>query len=370
MRDELYNAMLDEIHEEPKLFQLCLENRRELTKDFVKLFQTHEIKRVYFSGSGSPSHVGLIMKYAVIRLLGAEATYSYPMLFHHHDGFNINGAYKAEEMVLICPAESGRSKGAVLAARRARSQGIPIICTTLNPSGVLARECDVIITKPSGHERALPSTKGHSTGIFILLLCIVETAFALGRLTEAEHQEYIDDFYRLIESARDGADRAERWFFDHQAIVMNAPFYRVIGYGANYGTALETALKFIETHKKLTMAYELEEFLHGPIRTVKADDVIFLLCTEDGDEKERMKALYGVLKRITDNCVLVCDEKDSGGDPLALTFKAVNREFLSAVEYMTPMQVLAYEIGVHLGFDPTSGTNTWAKLAMEPSFED
>lgn len=43
---------------------------------------------------------------------------------------------------------------------------------------------------------------------------------------------------------------------------------------------------------------------------------------------------------------------------------------MTAVEYLTPMQVLACEIGRHLGFDPTEGMNTWAKLAMEPSFSD
>lgn len=112
-------------------------------------------------------------------------------------------------------------------------------------------------------------------------------------------------------------------------MVMNAPFYRVIGYGANYGTALETALKFIETHKRLTMAYELEEFMHGPIRTVNPGDCIFFLCAEDGPEKERMKKLYEVVRKMTDNCVLVCSEADGAGSPMALTFPAVNREFLT-----------------------------------------
>ena len=119
-----------------------------------------------------------MLKYAAEKLLHVEATSSYPMLFNNHEGLNAGGNYKPDEMALICPAESGRSKGAVLTARMARAQAIPVICTTLNPHGVLARECDVVLVKPTGKEEALPSTKGHSVGIFILLLCLVETARA------------------------------------------------------------------------------------------------------------------------------------------------------------------------------------------------
>ncbi len=370
MKSERASAMLEEIFAEPGYFKRCLDGREELTRDFVNLFVSHRFRRIYFSGSGSPSHVGLIMKYVAVKLLKVEATYSYPMLFNNHEGLNAGGIYRPEEMVVICPAESGRSKGAVITARAARAQGIPVVCTTLNPEGVLARECDVVMVKPSGHEEALPSTKGHSTGIFMLLLCFVEAALALGTISREEYEMYIAGMEGLVESCADAAKRSVKWFEDHQDVVMNAPYFRVIGYGANYATALETALKFIETHRRLTVAYELEEFMHGPIRTVKQGDVIFFLCAEDGPERERMKELFKVIRRMTDNCVMVCGEADGEGDPLALTFRAVNQEFLTAVEYMVPMQVLAYEIGSHLGFDPTEGVNTWAKQAMEPSFSD
>lgn len=370
MNAEKRNVMLEEIMSEPGYFRECLERREELTGDFVKLFTSHRFRRIYFSGSGSPSHAGLVLKYAAEKLLNIEATYSYPMLFNNHEGVNVGGKYKPEEMVVICPAESGRSKGAVITARAAKAQGIPVVCTTLNPEGVLARECDVVMVKPSGNELALPSTKGHSTGIFLLLLCLVETAKALHTIDGETYRAYVDGLEGLIQSCGAAVERTLDWFEEHKRMVMNAPFYRVIGYGANYGTALETALKFIETHKRLTMAYELEEFMHGPIRTVNPGDCIFFLCAEDGPEKERMKKLYEVVRKMTDNCVLVCSEADGAGSPMALTFPAVNREFLTAVEYLTPMQVLACEIGRHLGFDPTEGMNTWAKLAMEPSFSD
>ena len=251
-----------------------------------------------------------------------------------------------------------------------RDRGIPVVCTTLNPQGVLARECQVVIVKPSGKEEALPSTKGHSTGIFMLLLCLVETAKSLGTIDEKTYGEYIDGFEKIIHSCQDAVEKTQLWFENHRKIVMNAPFYRVIGYGANYGTAKETALKFIEVHRRITMAYELEEFMHGPIRTVMPGDCIFFLCTENGPEKERMRELYRVVKKMTDYCILICGEGEAENQEMDLQFHAVNLEFLTAIEYLVPMQVLACQIGYNLGFDPAEGMNTWAKLAMDTSFPD
>ena len=370
MKNPLSSIMLGYIKEEPALFRALLADRENLTRDFVQLFLTHDFKRIYFSGSGSPSHVSLVGKYAAVKLLKIEASYSYPGLFNYHEGFNIGGKYKPEEMLLICPAESGRTKGPVIAARKAKELGIPVVSTTLFPDGVLARESTVVIPKPYEKEKALPSTKGHSAGLFIILLCILDAAKAIGSISAEEYDSYMADMAALADSCRSACEAAIAWFDAHQDIVMCADKYRIIGYGANYSTTLETALKFIESHQRPTMAYELEEFMHGPIRTVHKDDVLFFLLAEDGPEKDRMLDLFHVMRKLTDNCVLVQSSADAFTDPLSLTFDAVNRELLSAVEYMVPMQVLAYLIMDHLGFDSTSGRNTFAKLEMQPSFTD
>lgn len=364
------NVMLEEIYSEIVFFKYCLKNKEDMTRDFTNLFRTHNIKRIYMSGSGSPSHIGLILKYAITKLLHIEVTYSYPMLFNNHEGFNIGEKYKPEEMLLICPAESGHSKGAVIAARKARALGIPIICTTLIPDGVLGRECTVVMKKPSGVERALPSTKGHSTGLYMFLLCIIEAAYALQTITEKTYQTYLNAMEKVIFSCESAIENTIKWFDENQSVVMNAQYYRVIGYGANYGTALEAALKFVETHRRITMAYELEEFLHGPIRTIKQDDVIFLICAEEGEEKERIFKLYEVLSKITKNCVLIGNKQACCNYQGSLTFEAVDTEFINTLEYIVPMQVLACKVAEHLGFDPTTGINTWAKLEMEPCYTD
>lgn len=370
MKSENAKAMLLEIAEEAPLFREILGDKERFTKGFVELFKTHDFKRIYFSGCGSPGNVGLALSFAVTKLLNIESSYTFPALFNNHEGFNVGGQYKPEEMLLVCSGETGRTKGPVIAARKAKSLGIPVVCTTLNPAGILARESDVVVEKISKEEIGAPSTKGHSSGLFTLLLCFVEAARALDKISAAEYAEYLDGFARLADSVDDAREKTMQWFWDHQDVVMYAERYTVIGYGANYATAVETTLKFIESHRRSTAAYELEEFMHGPTRAVFPDDVIFFICAEEGPEKERMLELYETVKAYAKNCILVQSQNDAFLDPMGIQFDAVNKEFLSAVEYLVPFQVLAYAISDALGMDQSQPYPLSIKHSMQPYFSD
>ena len=55
----------------------------------------------------------------------------------------------------------------------------------------------------------------------------------------------------------------------------------------------------MESHKRMTAAYELEEFLHGPLGTVQNGDMIFSCLGKMVPEKERMKLLFRQMEKIT-----------------------------------------------------------------------
>lgn len=370
MRNKNADIMMNHIDEVPGLVEQLIAEKKDITSDFVRLFQTHDIKRIYLSGSGSPSNACAVLKYAATKLLGIETTWSYPSLFNNHEGFNVGGKYRPEEMMLICPAETGRTKGSVIAARNARQLGIPVVCTTLYPDGVLGRECDVVIQKPSGLEVALPSTKGHSMGVFLLLLCFTEAGYATGNIGDVEYISHCEALTSLPAALHSGRIQTEKWFYRYQKLVMNAPSYRFIAYGSNYGTAIEGALKFLECHTRPSYGYEMEEFMHGPLRAVHPGDMVFFLATEDGPEKERMFQLYEFTKQRTDACVLVQSDTDDFFEPLSLRFAAGNHPLFSAVEYLVPIQVLSSKISSYLGFDMTVPSSPSVGKAMQTSFTD
>lgn len=220
MRDE--NTMLRYIEAEPDDIRRIVRDRERYTAAFVKHFLSHPVKRVYLSGNGSPHSVCVVAGMCMERLLGVEASSSLPAVLNRHTPFNANGVYRPEEMLLICPAQTGRTTGPIESARLARAAGIPVLCTTLSPGGALARECDIVIEKPTGFEESFPESRGHVASMVILLLCAVEAARALGRLDADEYRRWMDGFERLPESCGRAADAAKAWYADHRGMMLAA----------------------------------------------------------------------------------------------------------------------------------------------------
>lgn len=368
MKSDIHGIMLDHIAEEPGLIRGLLDARASVTADFCRIFLESNIRRVYFSGSGSPANACEVLRYFCEKLLSVEAGCIVPTVFNRHLDFNLRD-YRPDETLLICPAESGRTKGSVLAARHAAGLGIHTACCTFNPGGVLGRTCDVVLAKPSGQEVALPSTKGHVVGIFLFLLCFVEAAHAVGKLSDAEYARCIEDFERLPAAMESARRSASDWFLRYQDEIMDSGSCWFIGYGANCGTARECALKFLECTKRPAFAYELEEFMHGPLAAVRSTDMLFFLCAEEGAELERMLELARFCRRITSRCVTI-GKAGCGCPEMQLAFDSCGSELTSVLELLVPMQVLAYHTADCLGYDLTVHSKHSAGKAMELSFSD
>jgi glucoselysine-6-phosphate deglycase len=361
--------MIEEIAQEAGLFRHILAHREAYTRDFVELFTSRPFTRMVFVGSGSPSHLSATLKYAAASMLGVRADAYVPSLFVHHEGFRAACGAQPEETMLICPVESGRTKGPVYAARMAREAGIPVVCTTLNEQSSLALLSDVVILKPSGEEKAPPSTKGHSTGLFLMLLCFLEAARATGRMSAHLLESYDRNLERLAENVPRAIAAAQQWFQTHRNEVLEAPHYWFLAYGANTGTAAEAVLKFIESHQKPTFAYELEEFLHGPLCAVRPNDIVFFLAAEDGPEKERMLDLYRAMKPDYPHCTWVRSEDDPACDEWDLPIPSGSLRFINALEFLIPVQVLSYEVADALGIDVTVWTTQAIRSKMKPGFD-
>lgn len=349
MKSDNYYGMLSDIQSEPKLLTSLYADREKIVKPFVKLFSERKIKRIYLTGSGSPLYVAIALQYAAIKLLHVDATAVPAMLLNNHQFYNTD-SFKPEEMLLICPAESGNAKGQVYAARRAKAMGIPVVCTTWNLDGVLAKESDIVLLKPE-REKGMPTTKGQVMAIYLVLLCMVETAQKLGTITDDEYRRYLLALYHVPENVRSIIETTMQWFEKYQDLVMASPNYRIIAYGANIATAEEATIKFTETHTRPSMFYELEESMHGPVRALKQGEMMFLICAEDGPEKERMKHFYRVMKKYSNACVMIQNNTDPQEDPHALRIQTDNVEFVNTIEFLVPFEVLAFCISDKLGLD-------------------
>ena len=362
-------AMLEEIKEQSALLRSLYNNRKALCADFVSLYQKHLFKKVLFVGNGSPYYAGYTLKFAAETLLRAEAEAVYAGVFHHHTDFDVSGQFRPEEILLVCPAESGHSKGPVDAARRAKKKGCYVMSTTLNPQGILAQSSDIVLAKPGKHEVAMASTKGQTMAIFMIFLNFLEAAYHAGSLSQTEYDRYLHACEQAPENIERSIEDTISWFEKNEQRVMNASKYFLLGYGANYGTAQEAALKFFECHGKPTISLELEESLHGPFRALDRRDMVFFIAAEDGPEKERMRRLSQAVEPYCENRILMQNiHEKTSGDILPVSTSDV--EFVNAIEYLVPLQVLSFLIADKKGIDLSVPLVSSLDGVMSPAYED
>lgn len=346
------DAMMRYICEEPQIIARIFANRAVICADFVRHFQTHSVKRIYFSGHGSPYHVSVALQFMAEKLLHVEATTMTSALFNHHCTFDPAGVYQPEEMLLICPAHSGRTRGAVEAAKAARARGIPVACTTLHRDGMLAQLCDIVIEKDTGTEESYPESKGHFASLAILMLCVLESARALGTISGEEYARYTDAFSRLPQTCAEAIEKTNAWYDKYKYLLIREPTISLIGYGANCATALEGALKIMESTLKHCAGYEVEEFMHGQLEPVRHDTPLFFLCPRDGaatGEQERMHTLLRYCRACSDSCFAVCRPDDPLADEKSICCNFTDCEFADTLEYLIPFQILCHRLARDMG---------------------
>ena len=344
------DIMMDYIREQAEIIDRLLKNRKQIVKPFVEHLKKYPVKRIYFSGHGSPYHVSVILKPMIEQLLQIEVSTETPTLFNYHGAYNVNGVYKKEEMFLICPAQSGRTSGPYYAALRAKELGIPSMCITLREEGKLAEVCDIVIKKDSGEEESFPETKGHITSVTTLMLAVIEAAHETGKMTEQVYEEYCEKFSELPQACLRAVDATLKWYETNKKYLLKEPNAVVIGYGENYGTALEGSLKILETSLKLCVGYECEEYMHGKNQIVTYESVQYFIYTPSiPQEMERMSRLVKWCRERSEGCFVLCDSDCELRDEKAISWKQVCYPYLSAIENHIPFQVISYMIAESLG---------------------
>ena len=358
-----------EVEEQPGLLRELWETRDAWAYGLADLCRERDFSRLLFVGNGSPYYAGQTLRFAAERLLGVSAEAIPAAVFHNHTRFDASGKIDPREILLVCPAESGHSKGQVDAARRARELGVATVCTTLNPTGVLARECDVVLPKPGAPERSIAATKNQTMALFLVLTSMVEAAYAMGRLNGDGHAALLAALAAVPGNVEATIADSCAWFEDNEGRLMAAPQFFLVSYGSNYGTVQEGALKFYETHERPTYAFELEETLHGPLRALHTDDMCVFLSAEEGYERNRMARLVPALAPYCKNRVVVQSALQERADD-ALVIHSSDVEFVNTLEYLIPLQVITCLMAERLGINLTKPKVAALDDIMEPAYSD
>ena len=113
------------------------------------------------------------------------------------------------------------------------------------------------------------------------------------------------------------------------------------GAGANYGTALESALKMGETIHIPSCCYEIEEYIHGPnLQLTPQYNVIFF----DGNDgaSRRVEQVYKATRKVSNRAYLISNNPQLSSDDHVLSLSDTVSSELCPLVYLPFVQLLSF----------------------------
>jgi glucosamine--fructose-6-phosphate aminotransferase (isomerizing) len=202
----------------------------------------------------------------------------------------------------------------------------------------------------TAREKSQAHTKSLTTAMALLLELAAQCAALVGRRDEAAGaRKFLDElpgfFERRLRDDRQERAAAER-FKAFRRIVL-------IGAGPNHASAREGALKLKETTFTYAEAFDVEEFLHGPIAAADAG-TLAILISAGGRGAERMADTARALGEIgAARLAIATDDDPALADAADESIRVEGRgELASPFGVILSLQLFAYWSALARGCDP------------------
>ncbi len=329
--------MYDYILETPKVAKDLLDNRKKSYKEAIGLLVNKDYDEIVFIGSGSSYNGSFTARYFVEKVLNKRVTCLYPYLVENFEK-KLN-----DKAIYIFVSQSGESRLTYEVVNKIKDMGCDVITLTSNQESSIAKAGNVPIDMNCGEETVPYKTKGYTCTYLSIIVMALEAALEKKSISKKEYEDYIDELYNIVSNLSEIISGTEKWYNENANRLKEGKSVLVVGTGANYGTAIESHLKIIETVRCFTFVYELEEYMHGPQNSLSKDSVIFTI-NSGGVEDEKVKGLDKFLKSKLNNAYLVGKDGDI---PVTL----VGREELTPIELTVIFQIIAYRYSVDCGID-------------------
>ena len=360
--------MLKEMYEQPKAIRETLipqNNPRIKNNDIVidELKMSDEeikaIRKIHIVACGSAYHAGMSGKHVIEGLARIPVEVDLASEFRYRDPIIEEGA------LVIVISQSGETADTKEALHLAQNKGFPVLGIVNVVGSAIAREADKVLYTWAGPEIAVATTKAYSAQLIALYLLAMKFARVRGTVSDEYFKTLLEDIQRLpdqVELLLESRKRIQR--FANRYIGAKDVFY--IGRGADYATALESALKLKEISYVHSEAYAAGELKHGTISLIEEGTLVTALATQE--------ALY---QKTISNMVEV---KSRGAFVLAVTNEG-NKDIEKAADYVihipttnrwmanslaiVPMQLFAYYVALGKGCDIDKPRNLAKSVTVE-----
>lgn len=321
-------SMLGYIRETPLTISRNISQSEALTQDLTALFLQQPRLRIRIVACGSSYNAALCARSYMKGVLGIPVEIVTPFTFNHYEHDLTPGDF------VLCMSQSGCSTNTLESLRLCKTLGIPAIGVTGNVHSDFEREADMVIDFGLGGEQLDFVTKGVVAQTAFLNLFALHTAQALGRLSSQEVAGQKAEMTKAMDNYQYIVQNFPPYFEEHKKNLLSMHTVYCIGAGANYGTALEGAVKIGETVHIPAIGYEVDEAIHGP-QIQLTPDYTFVFLDPWDHTAPRIRQSVQAARAITDRVFVLSNNPE-------ITGPGVFRVPQNTVESLSPLYGLAF----------------------------
>lgn len=325
-------TMQDYVYEVPQKLRENIERAESLVKPLVDYIGNKKINKITLVASGSSYNACYCAQPFMEKHLGIDVKIVAPFTF-------ANYCYEVgEDNLVLVITQSGLSTNAIEALKKLDSTNHETICLTGNPDNDVKDYADLVIDYGVGEELVGYVTKGVTTLCLFLMLftCVY-----------AKKMELIEVIKKTIELNQKMIEKTEEFIRKHYKHFSSMTQCYFCASHANYGTALEGALKIGETIHIPTAAYETEEYIHGP--NLQLTPLYNVIIFDNNDHTSvRNHQIYEGTRRVTERCFMLSGNPNYAQDDHVLLLEADVKSELLPLIYLPFVQLLSYIISTDL----------------------
>ena len=289
--------------------------------------------RVYIVGIGTSYHAALMGGWCM-RWLGVDARAVSSFDFARYpETFGLTG-----DDVVIVLSHSGAKQFSLAALEIARRAGAVL----LSVGGLEAEHPgSELILRTTERERSAAFTSSHTTAMTVLAQVATEAAAASAQADTLRSAVMVlpDQIEEILGREQD---------LDALAQATVAQHTYVVGGGPSEVTALEAVIKAREAAYVRVDGMALEQFIHGPMICLQAEDHVVLINV-DGESKARNTDALALFRTLGASVTVVGQGVDDEAPGFAVP---ETLEVLSPILTTVPMQLWAWRMATLKGLDP------------------
>jgi len=331
--------MWDEIKEEPRVIENCLNKNRDLIHGIVKCIKETKIDRILIAARGTSDHAAVYAKYATEIMLGIPVTIAAPSVVTVY-----NRNLKLKNTLVIGISQSGKAADVLEVIKSAKSSGALTVSITNFPESPLALEAEYHLDCSAGLEKSVAATK-----TFLAQIALLATLTAVW----AEDVNIVNEITRLPKNVEDiihnsGSinEKAQRYRYMEECFVLAR--------GVNYAIALESALKIQETCYVRAKAYATSDFYHGPYAMIENGMPVIVFAPK-GPSLKDVKEMIFKLKGSGAELIIISDDEEIREFGIcSFAIPCINNDIISPFYNVVIAQIFACRLALAKGLNPDS----------------